>query len=56
MTDTANYPAILAVIAHGVDVARQNPLDENPPINDEYIAWCVINQLRLAGWSVVPAT
>ena len=56
MTDALHNEAIIAVIAHGVEVARQNPMDQDPPITDDYIAWCVINQLRLAGWSVVPST
>ena len=56
MTDTAHYDAILAAIAHDVDVARQNPIDQDPPVTDDYIAWCVLNELRRAGWSVTPSS
>jgi hypothetical protein len=53
MTDYLNYEPILAVIEHGIDVARRNPKPGEPIAADDYIAWCILQELRRAGWSVV---
>jgi hypothetical protein len=53
MTDQADYEAILAVIEHGINVARRNPKPGQPAAADDYMAWCVLQELRRAGWSVV---
>jgi hypothetical protein len=52
MTHFSDYEAVLAVIEHGIDVARRNPKDNEPVASDDYIAWCVLQELRRAGWAV----
>ncbi len=56
MTDYDDYPAILSVIETGIDVARRNPKPDAPVAADEYVAWCILQELRRAGWSVVPSS
>jgi|CXWL01.1.fsa_nt_gi hypothetical protein len=51
MTNMEDHEAIMDAIKMGIDVARRNP---GPEDVDGYIAWCVLNQLRLAGWTVTP--
>ena len=56
MTDYDDYPAILSVIQTGIDVARRNPKAADAPgTDDEYVAWCILQELRRAGWNVVPS-
>jgi hypothetical protein len=52
MTDHADYEAILAVIKHGIDVARRNPKPDEPVAADDCVAWCILQELRRAGWTV----
>jgi hypothetical protein len=52
MTDYRDFEAVLQIIALGVDVARRNPKADEPVASDDYIAWCVLNELRRAGWKV----
>ena len=54
MTDYGDHEAILAVIEHAIEVTRQNPEREEATATNGYIAWCVLNELRRAGWSIVP--
>ena len=56
MTDYDDYPAILSVIETGIDLARRNPKPDAPVAADEYVAWCILQELRRAGWSVVPSS
>ena len=37
----------------GIRTARQNPPKEGDPIVDDYVAWCIWNALRLAGFRIV---
>ena len=53
MTNYADYDAVIAVIEHGIDVARQNPKPNEPLAADDYTAYCVLQELRRAGWAVV---
>lgn len=50
MTD---FQEIMAIIEKGIDVARLNPRDNEPVPADDYIAWCVVNALRQAGFRIV---
>lgn len=52
MTDIADYEEIMTAIARGVEVARDNPLSDAGHDADRYIAWCALQQLRLAGWTI----
>jgi hypothetical protein len=52
MTDYADYEAILAVIEHGIKVARAAAEEQHEPAATEFTAWCVLQELRRAGWSV----
>ena len=54
MTDYGDHEAILAVIEHAIEVTRQNPEREEATATNGYLAWCVLNELRRAGWSIVP--
>jgi hypothetical protein len=54
MTDFDDYPAILSAIGTGIDAARRNPKGEAPGTDDEYLAWCILQELRRAGWSIEP--
>jgi hypothetical protein len=43
-----------AAIETGLKVARENPVKDSPNLAaDDYIAWCVWNELRRAGFKVV---
>ena len=53
MTDYADYETVLAVIETGIDVACRNPKPGEPVASDDYTAWCVLRELRRAGWSIV---
>lgn len=56
MTKSADYPAVLAAIRTGIDVRRScKKPGETQDETDELLAWCVLQELRRAGWSVVPA-
>ena len=37
----------------GIRTARQNPKSESDPTPDDYVAWCIWNELRRAGFKVV---
>ncbi len=37
----------------GIKTARQNPKEGVDPMPDDYIAWCIWNALRLAGFKIV---
>jgi hypothetical protein len=52
MTDDADYEAIVAVIEHGMNVARRNPKPNEPVATDDYVAFCILQELRRAGWTV----
>jgi hypothetical protein len=52
MTDYADYEAIVAVIEHGMNVARRNPKTNEPVATDDYVAFCILQELRRAGWTV----
>jgi hypothetical protein len=52
MTDYADYEAIVAIIEHGIDVARRNPKPNEPVAADDYVAFCILQELRRAGWAV----
>jgi hypothetical protein len=39
----------------GIKTARQNPEEGADPMPDQYIAWCIWNALRLAGFKIVDA-
>lgn len=57
MTDYDDYPAILSAIETGIDVARRKPLpDSAPGTADEHLAFCILQELRRAGWSVEPTS
>jgi hypothetical protein len=53
MTDVANYEAIMGAIKTGIETARSNP---GPEDVDSYTAWCILNELRRAGWNITPNT
>jgi hypothetical protein len=55
MTADADYEAVLAVIEHGIEVARRNPKPGEPVAADDYTAYCVLQELRRAGWTVTRA-
>lgn len=52
MTDRADHEEIMTAIARGVEVARNNPLSNTEYNADTYIAWCALQELRRAGWSI----
>jgi hypothetical protein len=52
MTDWEDYEAIVAIIEHGIDVARRNPRPDEPVAADDYVAFCILQELRRAGWTV----
>ena len=55
MTDYDDYPAILSAIEMGIETARQKPKPaDSPGTTDEYLAWCILQELRRAGWSIEP--
>ena len=39
----------------GIRVAKQNPKSSGDPMPDDYIAWCIWNELRRAGFKVIDA-
>jgi hypothetical protein len=52
MTDWEDYEAIVAIIEYGIDVARRNPRPDEPVAADDYVAFCILQELRRAGWTV----
>ena len=42
-------------IESGIKTARRNPKPEGDPVPDDYIAWCVWNALRQAGFKIIDA-
>ena len=44
---------IMAAIEHGVDVARKNLEPGKTTPGADFVAWCVWNELRRAGFKVV---
>lgn len=48
-TDYSDYEAILMAIGSGLAVARSHPL---PDEGDRYAAWCILQELRRAGWVI----
>lgn len=55
MMDAADHDPILEAIAHGIDVARRNPLGDESLDADRYAAWCAMQELRRAGFVIRPA-
>ena len=60
MTDYTDYEGVLAAIKTGIDSARRikerevSCADENfTLVTDDFIAWCVLQELRRANWSIV---
>ncbi len=51
-----DYEKVMPVIQKGIDVARRNPKSEGVPMPDDYVAWVICQELRRAGWNIVPAT
>jgi hypothetical protein len=45
---------ILPVIKRAIDLARRNPKPGEPIPSDDYIAWVIVNELRRAGYQIVP--
>lgn len=45
---------ILAVIGSAIDLARRNPKPGEPVSADDYVAWVIVNELRRAGFRIVP--
>jgi hypothetical protein len=43
----------MAAMEAGIRTARQNPKSGGDPAPDDYIAWCIWNELRRAGFKVV---
>jgi hypothetical protein len=39
----------------GIRTARQNPKAEGDPMPDDYIVWCIWNELRRAGFKIIDA-
>jgi hypothetical protein len=37
----------------GIRTARQNPKKDGDPMPDCYVAWCIWNELRRAGFKIV---
>lgn len=52
MTDYRDYEAIMTVIQKGIEVARDNPKAGEPASSDNYVAWCVLQEFRRAGWTI----
>jgi hypothetical protein len=52
MTGWEEYEAIVAIIEHGIDVARRNPRPDEPVAANDYVAFCILQELRRAGWTV----
>lgn len=53
--DDYNHPeAILEAIARGIAGARSQPPPDESIDVDRYVAWCAVQELRLAGWRVTP--
>jgi hypothetical protein len=55
----ASYPLsefekIMAVIESAIAIARRNPKANEPVSADDYVAWIIMNELRRAGYKVVP--
>lgn len=44
----------LAAIERGIEEARQNPKPGEPIPADDYVAFCVMQTLRQAGFKIVP--
>jgi hypothetical protein len=53
---TYDYTAILPVIEKGIDVARRNRKPGEPVPSDDFTAWCIVQELRRAGWRIVRAS
>jgi hypothetical protein len=47
------FQEIMATIEKGIDEARRNPKADEPIPADDYIAWCIVNTLRQAGFRIV---
>jgi hypothetical protein len=43
----------MAAMEAGIRTARQNPKEGGDPMPDDYVAWCIWNELRRAGFKVV---
>ena len=54
MNEFERVEKVLAAIETAIGVARQNPNAGEPTPTDDYIAWCVMNELRRAGFKIVP--
>jgi hypothetical protein len=39
----------------GIRTARQNPKTKGDPMPDDYVAWCIWNELQRAGFMIVDA-
>lgn len=52
MTDYGDYEPILAVIEAAIDKARKNPKPGESTSGDDFTAWCVLQELRRAGWTI----
>ena len=52
MTDIGDYEDILDAIARGIETARNNPMPDETHDPDRYAAWCTLQELRRAGWTI----
>ena len=44
---------VIDAIEAGIKTARQHPKDGPEAVPDDYIAWCVWNELRREGFKVI---
>ena len=48
------FDRMLKVIASGIDLARRKPHSDGT-VPDDYIAWVIVQELRRAGFKILPS-